>query len=71
MQRPLMARHPVQWPQTECRRLPQPVEREGVVVGLLADFLVAALEDALQYALYVDGGKPVPPGPKGAIRMRN
>jgi hypothetical protein len=47
------------------------VERAGVVVGLLADFLVAALEDALQYALYVDGGKPVPPGPKGAIRMRN
>jgi hypothetical protein len=37
------------------------VERESEIVGLLADFVVATPEDALQYGSLVQGGKALPP----------
>jgi hypothetical protein len=36
------------------------VEGEDVIVGLIADFVVATPEDALQYASLLDDGKPLP-----------
>jgi hypothetical protein len=35
--------------------------REDIVVGLLADFIVATPEDALQYESRVHNGEPIPP----------
>jgi hypothetical protein len=47
------------------------MEAENVIVGLLADFVVATPEDALQYAPLVQNGKPVPPDRFQRARYKN